>query len=919
VPVARRDRDEEKTFLTALAELYVSGVDVAWGGPGPRADLPGYPFEHRRFWPPARQGDARGATGHPLLGGVLDLGASGTAVCTGRLSPAAQPWLADHSIFGSIVLPGTAFLELARHLGAQVGCERVDELTLLAPLVLADDAATTIQVSAGPADDAGNRPVEVHSQAEGGTWTRHATGVLAPATPVAAADTGAWPPAGAVPVDLTDAYPRLADRGFAYGPVFQGLTALWRREDELFAEVRLDDPETSAFGLHPALLDAALHPTMVADPDGKPALPFTWRGVSLHRTGAADLRVRLAPAGPDTISIAVTDTTGAPVASVDGLTVREPAPGRLRANHLYRLAWTPLSAAPAAEVTAPDHTLTDPARALDDLAALGTDGPVVVTVPSYPGDPTAATRAATTAVLALLQAWLADPRFDDVLVLRTSGALTGDDLAAAAVWGLVRSARQENPGRFVLADSDGSAPLRDFLGAGEPELSIRDGVASTARLDRATAGPGVTEWDPDRTVLVTGGTGGLGALVARRLAAGGQRKLLLVSRSGTTQDGLEDDLRALGAETTVAACDVGDRAALAPLLDGVDLTAVVHAAGVLDDGVVGSLTPDRFGTVLRPKADGAWHLHELTAGQDLAGFVLFSSLAGTIGGAGQANYAAANAFLDALAVHRHAHGLPAVSLAWGPWTPEAGMTAALPDAEIRRLARAGVELLAADDGLAVFDAVRAGGEPLAVPVHLNLPVLRGQDVPPVLRKLIPPRRTAAAGPARADLAPRLAGLSPADRIEVLLDVVADAVAVVLEHGPEDVVGPDQAFTGLGFDSLTAVELRRRLEGVTGLQLPATLAFDQPTPRDLAGYLAELVAPEEKPEQAILADLARLEKVLQEAVLEPGSHEEITVRLEQLRGTWTAREDVDGDEFDFDAASDDEVFALLDEKLGADRD
>ncbi|NBH12597.1 acyltransferase domain-containing protein, partial [Amycolatopsis sp. SID8362] len=527
VPVVRRDRGEQRTFLTALARLHVSGLDVDWATAGPRADLPAYPFEHRRFWPPARPaGGPRG--GHPVLGAAVEVAGTGTLVSTGRLSASTQPWLADHLVFGANLVPGTAFLELARHAGAEAGCPRVGDLTLLAPLVLTD--AVTVQVSVATPDANGHRPVEIHSCGDDGEWTRHATGVL---TPDSAPDMemGDWPPAAATEFTVDGAYKTLAERGFAYGPAFQGLKALWQRGDELFAEVRVDEAE--GFGLHPALLDAVLHAQLVADPDGPPALPFTWRGVSVHRPGATDLRVRLAPAGPDTISLTIADASGAPVASVEGLTVREA--GQPRAAHLYRLDWTPVAGAPADVVTLPGY-------ALDELAVVPEF--VEVAVPSGMD-----IRTVTADVLALVQTWLADSRFDAAkLVVRTTGALDGEDFAAAAVWGLVRSARQENPGRFVLVDSDGSLPPRDFLGNGEPELSIVDGVVSAARVGRATPGDPGTEWDRDRAVLVTGGTSGLGALVARHLAMSGHRHLVLVSRSGRPEPGLLDDLADLGAE-----------------------------------------------------------------------------------------------------------------------------------------------------------------------------------------------------------------------------------------------------------------------------------------------------------------------------------------------------------------------------------
>ncbi|WP_460850087.1 type I polyketide synthase, partial [Phytohabitans suffuscus] len=319
---------------------------------------------------------------------------------------------------------------------------------------------------------------------------------------------------------------------------------------------------------------------------------------------------------------------------------------------------------------------------------------------------------------------------------------------------------------------------------------------------------------------VTGGTGGLGAVVARHLVAvHGVRRLVLVSRSG----GGEGLVAELDAEVSVVACDVADREALAGLLERFAVTAVVHAAGVLDDGVVGSLTPERFETVLRPKVDAAWFLHELARGLDA--FVLFSSAAGVFGGAGQANYAAGNAFLDGLAAYRRAQGLPAVSLAWGPWVAEAGMSA---DAEL--MARAGMPPISPEQGVALLDAALATGEPVVAPVRLDLPAIRAAgEIPPILRGLIrTPVRRAQASAASRGLAQRLAGLDQAERRDTVLNLVRGQVAAVLGHAGAERIDPAKAFQELGFDSLTSVELRNRLGTATGLRLPATLVFDYPT-------------------------------------------------------------------------------------------
>ncbi|WP_407566248.1 SDR family NAD(P)-dependent oxidoreductase [Streptomyces sp. 184] len=366
--------------------------------------------------------------------------------------------------------------------------------------------------------------------------------------------------------------------------------------------------------------------------------------------------------------------------------------------------------------------------------------------------------------------------------------------------------------------------------------------------------------DPDGTVLVTGATGALGGLIARHLVgAYGIRHLLLTGRRGAAAPGmaaLVAELADLGAAVTVAACDVADRDALAGLLAGVPaahpLTGVVHAAGVLDDGVLASMTAARLRSVFAPKVDAAWALHELTRDADLALFALFSSASGTLGSPGQANYAAANAFLDALARHRRARGLPAVSLAWGLWDQPGGMNAALGEADRARLARAGSGALSAAEGLRLFDAALGVTEAVSLPVKLDPAALRGRgdDVPPLLRGLVRgtsgggrpvrgPRREGAPA-AAGTLAQRLAGATGAERRNAVLDLVCRESAAVLGHADAGALAPDAAFAELGFDSLTSVELRNRLARATGLRLPAGLLFDQPTPYALADHLTGLL-------------------------------------------------------------------------------
>nr|WP_229882520.1 type I polyketide synthase [Streptomyces alanosinicus] len=1252
VPALRPDRPEPATLLTATANLFAHGAEVTWSAFYPAARpvaLPTYAFQHGRFWPRAtgaHLGDLRSAglsaAGHPLLGAAVTLADSGAAVFTGRLSAQLHPWLAEHVVSGSVLLPGTAFLELALHAADRVGCGQVEELTLHTPLVLPDRGAAQLQVTVGAPDPSGRRGIGVYSRPATGSdtddpdaepWIQHASGTLLPEAAAPGAEADARPPADAVEVPTDTLYERLADTGLSYGPLFRGLASVRQHGDDLFAEAALPDesaPDARRYGVHPALLDSVLHALGVApttadggDASG-PGLPFSWAGVTLHATGASRLHARLRVTGSGSVTLDLADQSGAPVATVESLTLRAltaPPADTTATGHaelLHRVDWTPLP------LDATDDGTRNPTA-----SALPTSLPVplpmslpvslpmtevtagedaLIRVESPAGDPAEAARTATANVLELVCAWLAEERFEGArLVVVTEGAVTLDerasDPALAAVWGLVRAARAENPGRFALIDVDGTdeswAVLPAALSSGEAEVAVRAGVAFTPRLGRvptggaltapagesawrldivekgtleglalrpvpeaeaeltrghvriavraagvnfrdvlnalgmypgdaqdfglegagvvtevgpgatglavgdrvmglfsgsfgpvavadartvarvpagwsfaqaasvpivfltayyaltdlggleagesvlvhaaaggvgmaatqlarhfgaevfgtasvgkwdtlrglgldeahiassrdtefetvflaATGGRGmdvvldslagefvdaslrllprggrflemgktdvrdadavaaqhagvtyrafdlweagperigqmladlvalfeagvlkplpVTCWDvrhapeafrylsqarhvgkvvltvpvpldPEGTVLVTGGTGGLGALVARHLVTEhGIRHLLLASRRSLEAPGageLVAELAHLGAQVEVAAVDVADRDQVAAMLDTVSvdhpLTAVVHTAGVLDDGVVASLTPDRLAKVMRPKADAVAHLHELTRDADLSAFVVFSSVAGTFGGAGQANYAAANAFLDAFAVTRRSSGLPATALAWGPWASGAGMTAELTEADLRRMARGGMLPLAAEQGLGAMDAALCRAEPVLVPIALDRRVLRDRQavaaLPAMLRGLAvtPARRTASVADGVAageSFQTRLTALPRAERETAVLDLVRTQTALVLGHARPDSVEATRDFRGLGIDSLTAVELRNRLNAATGLRLPATLVFDYPSPQALARHIgAELLDAEPLAEGAAVTGTA----------------------------------------------------------------
>jgi acyl transferase domain-containing protein len=1036
VGTLRRDHGDRRQFALAAAKAYVLGAPVAWPelvGPVRRhVDLPTYAFDRRRYWLEGEEPAAAGTHAHPLLDSAVATAHDGGFLLAGRLSRTAAPWLTDHTVGAGVLLPGTAFVELALQAATMAGADRIDELMIEAPLALPDTGAVQVQIAVGGADAGGRRTVSVHSQAaaESG-WTRHATGVLAadavPAAPPAE-DLTQWPPTGATRIDLADAYERLADTGYEYGPAFQGLDAAWRIGDDLYAQVRLPEPvdaDAGAFALHPALLDAALHLLMLEEAAREERsgmlLPFSWSGVQVTGGGVDTLRVHLSGSAAGGAHLALYDGAGHAVGTVGELIFRPVPQGALVGSGsvdpgLYDLDWvaTILPAAQpggrqwavlgsdprAEEVCAELKAAGIGASLHGELASVADQaaGPIppIVVLPYLPDpdlertDPPHAVREGLRAILGVVQQWLDDERFDDsrLVVLADHRSL-----ASAPVWGVVRSAQSEDPGVFTLADlgtesADSWLLLAAALDADEPQCAVRDGRILLPRVVRRRSAPGRPADLSTGTVLVTGGTGALGGLVAARLAERhGARDLLLVSRRGADAAGgadLAERLGAFGASVRIESCDVSDRSALTRLLASIPpdrpLIGVVHAAGILDDSMMAGLSPERLDTVLRPKADAAWLLHELTADLPLRAFVLFSSIAGVLGTAGQGNYAAANTFLDALAAHRRSLGLPAASVAWGVWSADGagsgGMAAGLSAADHARLARAGATPLTAAQGLDLFDAALSEGEagdPLVLASRWNLAGLRAQAeigarLPAVLRGLVrAPRRpaqpgssqpgssqpgssqpgpsrpgsaqarssqprssrpgsaqarvvpTKGTGPAPAGaaaLAQRLVGLDPAEVRRVLVDLVRAEVAAVLLHGSAQEVEVDRPFADLGMDSLASVELRDRLGDETGLRLPQTLVFSQPTVDGVAEYLVGELAPAAPAaDQVLLEALDRVAALLEQADADPAEHNRVAAVLQAAAARFDGRSGAqEPPRPALDAASDEELFRFIDTKL-----
>ncbi|MEV6560925.1 type I polyketide synthase [Nocardia sp. NPDC051756] len=421
------------------------------------------------------------------------------------------------------------------------------------------------------------------------------------------------------------------------------------------------------------------------------------------------------------------------------------------------------------------------------------------------------------------------------------------------------------------------------------------------------------------TVLITGGTGGLGAVVARHLVARhGVEHLVLASRRGPAAEGVAElvaELREAGASVEVVVCDVSDGDAVRALVSGIDpghpLTGVVHAAGALDDGLFTDLTADRVGKVLAPKVDAAWYLHEAVKDLPLSMFVLFSSIAGVLGSLGQSNYAAANAFLDALAVYRRRHGMAATSIAWGLWEQATAMTASLTKADRERLAAGGFVPIATDDGMAMLDAAVGSGQGCVVASRIDTAVLQKVDtVPPMLRGMV--RRTRKTADTRtgqaSGLVATLTGLSPAEQGRIVLDVVRSHACAVLGHASVEAVGADDVFKDLGFDSLAAVEFRNRLKNATGLKLPTTVVFDYPSPTLLAGYIAAEIVPADDVVGRIVAQVDALSGACDGAELDRSDVAAVTARLTEIIRSLQGG---DGSGIDLHAAEDDEIFDFID--------
>ncbi|MFF0488557.1 SDR family NAD(P)-dependent oxidoreductase [Nocardia sp. NPDC004068] len=872
----RRDDGGGARMLLSAAGVFCAGGSVDWsrcfaGADARPVDLPTYAFERQRYWLAARgtasvRGHGLDAADHPLVSAVLAHPSGGGVTLSGRISLAEQPWLADHTVAGAALLPGTALLELALRAGAEVGCPAVRELILRTPMVIPDRAALRLQVVVE--GDGGDRSASIYSRREGdeGDWVLHARAELAAAVDIPApAEPDTWPPRGAEPVDVDELYAQLSARGIEYGPAFRRVLGVWRRGEQVYAEIGAESgAAVGGYELDPVLLDAVVQTigaTGFQVPPGSIPQPFAWEGVSARPAAAAVWRATVNPRGTSEFDIRIADGDGDGFATITALRLHTASLESLaRATGaserlLHILEWEPLGRPAPGPGTGFDLVRIDAATGyaphlFDGDAARATI--VEIAIDADLGVDLVHTLAES--VLTTIRTWSAERR----LTILTRGAVLvpGDetiDPAAAAVWGLVRAAQNESPGRFVLLDTDGSLDLADIARYAEPLIAVRRGRVHVPRIERIDLPRSPLPWGDDRgTVLIVGGTGGLGEVVARHLVVEhGVRHLILASRSGPAAPGADQlaaELRASGAEVRIVACDAANRDNLARLIDGIPaetpLTAVLSAAGQVADGTIDTLSPERLHTVLRAKIDVAWNLHTVTEGLDLRAFVLFSSAAGTLGSPGQANYAAANAFLDAFAQFRRHRGLPGLSVAWGIWAQETGgMAGRLTGADISRIDRSGLSQLPREVGLDILDRVAGSDRPFLLAASLDADrLVRVTDTPGLFDRLVRRDRRAVAPstPTRSDLLDRLTTMDLQHQQDALLAEIQTHAAEILGYESRLAVVPDTAFKDIGFDSLTAVEFRNRLQAVVDLRLPVSTIFDHPSPRRLARHVVSVL-------------------------------------------------------------------------------
>ncbi|UQA61057.1 type I polyketide synthase [Polyangium aurulentum] len=952
----RRDNDELRCMLDALASLYSTGHQVDWDTLFPHGGrclpLPAYPWQRQRHWmaplpqPTSTRGHRSKPGDHPLLGSSFKVAAlPGTRLWENALDATSLSWLADHRVRADVVFPGTGYVEMALAAAASRGAAEVElrdfsfERMMVIPrgeervvqALLADEGSTGASFQVSSLDPAGE------------AWTRHASASVHDAPSSGQAQTTVETirvlrERCPEPVSIDDLYTQMEQRGISYGARFRGVREIWLGPGEVLGRVRLPDDESSAAGyrVHPALLDACLQllaalPLLTErTPEQPPTyVPTAIERLRMHRVPGREVWARARIRGENTsaeaaaFDVLVMDEHNQVIIEIEGLRVARLAENATAGTDgldacIHVVQWRPMPLAVGAlamqaeglwlivedqggvgasladsiaslggacvraipgeryahlgprsyqvDLASPDgwralfqdaFTVDRPCRGVVYLPAMDNGPSEATTSDALDADMRRSVLDAVRLVQTLAQQdWRDAPR----LWLVTRGAqAAGDDASAVSIsqaplWGLGRTIAIEHP-EFGCARVDlDPAPTKDdarrlleeiLSAGGEDQIAIRRGARLVARLSRSTfeaAPERAFALRPERSYLITGGLGGLGLLVARWMVARGARHVALVGRSAPSDAAAEAirDMEQAGAEVLVLRADVSDRAEISGALSTLgerlpQLAGIVHAAGVIDDGMLTGLAEDQAWRVLAPKVKGSHNLHALTRELPLDFFVLYSSAASLMGSPGQAHYAAANAYMDALAHHRAALGLPAMSIQWGP-VSEVGLAAAQEN-RAQRLALRGAASLSPDEMLDVQESLLS--RPRAEVGALRLSIRQWREFYPRMAGLPFLSELREEGPGVVSGAGRLRQvleeLAPSGRLAALERHVAEHLGRVLRL-PADRIDARGTFQSYGIDSLMSLEVRNGLEASLGLRLSAALLFTYPTIAALAEHL-----------------------------------------------------------------------------------
>ena len=890
LPTLRRGVPDWHQLLETTGALFVRGVNIDWKafeGGGRKVALPAYPFQRQRYWINLNQTEVEAANRqsfrepaqHPLLGRRVPA-TNGTIQYESQISAGAPELLRDHRVFQRPVVPGAAYVEMALAAGAELtGSDAlvVDGIAFHQALALSDDARRRLQFVLSP-----NGSFELSSiDPASGMAILHASGATSSSAQDAAAESVETLRARCPDrVNLDQFYESIRARGIEYGPSFRAIEMLWANGSEAFGEIRLPEGAAEAnYRFHPVVFDASLQVLGTCLPRGQGDgvyLPVGIDRVRCYRRPGGHHWVHARLSGSDrddlTAGFRLLGEDGTVIAEAEGVRFKKVNPktlfGTAFASWLYEVEWRPMErGAPVPAIAGEHWLLTGDAEAARDIAghlhrrgasATITQSPAEIARPidvalqigtAAVSDIPAAAGAEAVSGLRLIQQLVSRG------ASRTKVAFATRGLASSTLRGLARVAALEHPElnvRVIDTPHIDSESLIDEIASGDRETRVSLGESRrVARLVRTPAREPAT-LTAEATYLITGGLSGLGLASACWMAENGARHLVLSGRRAASDTvGVKlDQLRQSGVEVVAVQADVSDAEQMSRLFAEADrsmppLRGVIHSAGVLDDGILLQQNAERFDRVLAPKVRGAWNLHQLTRDRQLDFFILFSSASAWIGNPGQANYAAANAFLDALAHERRALGLPALSIDWGAWS-EIGVAASL----AADRTRAGMRPIRPEEGLEILRQCLAHSSPqIAV-----LPV-DGSKMPddplfadfqnPTLSKEPP-----------SDFLAGLTSRPAGEQMAILTEHVEILVKSVIGLSPSRPIDPERGFFDMGMDSMMSLQLRNRLQSLLGCSLPATVAFDHASLRALADYLGQAVLSiggDEAPREAVPRD------------------------------------------------------------------